>query len=146
MAHVDQESVTSASDCSPMAPQDDKVFAAGLRIRREMFGVASTEQQIEGASEFDRPLQELVTRYCFGEIWSRPLLDRRTRSMLTLALLTALGRQNQLKAHVRGAVANGLSKEEIREVLLHSMIYCGVPAAVDGFASAAEVVRQLGLE
>jgi 4-carboxymuconolactone decarboxylase len=88
----------------------------------------------------------MVTRYCFGEVWTRPALDHKTRSMLTLALLTALGKQNQLRVHVKGAIQNGVSKEEIREVLLHSMIYAGVPAAVDSFATTAEVLKQMGLE
>ena len=88
----------------------------------------------------------MVTRYCFGEVWARPLLDRRTRSMLTMALLVALNKPNQLKGHVRGAVKNGLSKDEIREVLLHSMIYAAVPAGVDSFNHATEVLKELGLE
>jgi 4-carboxymuconolactone decarboxylase len=88
----------------------------------------------------------MVTRYCFGETWGRPTLDRKMRSMLTLALLTALGKQNQLRVHVKGAIQNGVSKEEIREVLMHSMIYAGVPAAVDSFATTTEVLKQMGLE
>ena len=111
-----------------------------------MFGPAGAEQQIEAATDFTEDLQDLVTRYCFGEVWQRPLLDHKTRSFLTLAMLTVLGRQNQLKVHVRGAIANGASKDEIREVLLHAMIYAGVPAAVDSFLSATEVLKELGLE
>jgi 4-carboxymuconolactone decarboxylase len=131
--------------------QDDKaptqdVFAAGLQVRRQMFGVAGADQQIEAATDFTRPLQDMVTRYCFGEVWNRPGLDHKTRSMLTLALLTALGKQNQLRVHVKGAIQNGVSKEEIREVLMHSMIYAGLPAAVDSFATTTEVLKQMGLE
>ena len=121
-------------------------FATGLAIRREMFGPEGAERQIEAATDFTRPLQDMVTRYCFGETWSRPTLDRKTRSMLTLALLTALGKQNQLRVHVRGAIQNGVSKEEIREVLMHSMIYAGLPAAVDSFATATAVLKEMGLE
>jgi 4-carboxymuconolactone decarboxylase len=124
----------------------DETFAAGLKIRNAMFGEAGAEHQIQDATDFTQPLQDLVTRYCFGEVWERPPLDRKIRSMLTLALLTALGRQTQLKLHVRGALQNGVSRDEIREVLLHSMIYAGVPAAVDSFLSAVEVFKQLGLE
>ena len=121
-------------------------YATGLAIRREMFGVEGAERQIEAATDFTRPLQDMVTRYCFGETWGRTTLDRKTRSMLTLALLTALGKQNQLRVHIKGAIQNGVSKEEIREVLMHSMIYAGLPAAVDSFTTATEVLKQMGLE
>ena len=121
----------------------NKVFDAGLAIRREMFGAAGADEQLRNATDFDRPLQELVTTYCFGETWTRPQIDRKTRSMLTLAVLTALGRQNQVRVHVRGALANGVSRDEIREVLLHSMIYAGVPAGVDSFNTARDVFREL---
>jgi 4-carboxymuconolactone decarboxylase len=134
----------SQDDGKPDSTGD--AYATGLAIRREMFGVEGAERQIEAATDFTRPLQDMVTRYCFGETWGRAALDRRTRSMLTLALLTALGKQNQLRVHVKGAIQNGVSKEEIREVLMHSMIYAGVPAAVDSFATTTEVLKQMGLE
>jgi 4-carboxymuconolactone decarboxylase len=121
-------------------------FAAGLAIRREMFGPAAADKTLESATDFTYPLQDMVTRYCFGETWTRPPLDRKTRSMLTLAILVALNKPVQLKGHVRGAVANGVTKDEIREVLMHAMIYCGVPAGVDSFNHAAEVLKELGLE
>jgi 4-carboxymuconolactone decarboxylase len=121
-------------------------FAAGLQVRRDMFGPAASDQAVNSATDFTRTLQELVTRYCFGEIWTRPQLDRRARSMLTMGILVALGKPNQLRSHVRGAFKNGVTKEEIREVLLHSMIYCGVPAGVDAFNNAMEVLKELGLE
>jgi 4-carboxymuconolactone decarboxylase len=121
-------------------------YSAGLQVRREMLGPALADQAIESATDFTRPLQEIVTRYCFGEVWTRALLDRRTRSMLTLALLVALGKPNQLRVHVRAAIGNGVTKEEIREVLLHSLIYCGVPAGVDSFTHAADVLKEMGLE
>ena len=121
-------------------------FSAGLQIRRDMFGSTNSDQVLQSATDFTRPLQEMVTRYCFGEVWTRSLLDRKTRSMLTMALLVALNRPNQLRGHVRGAVKNGVSKDEIREVLLHSMIYAGVPAGVDSFQHATEVLKELGLE
>ena len=134
----------SQDDGQPDGGKD--AFATGLAIRRDMFGPEGAERQIEAATDFTRPLQDMVTRYCFGETWGSPTLDRKTRSMLTLALLTALGKQNQLRVHVRGAIQNGVSKEEIREVLMHSMIYAGLPAAVDSFATATEVLKQMGLE
>jgi len=121
-------------------------FAAGIQLRREMLGPALGDRALETATDFNRPLQEIVTRYCFGEVWTRPLLDRRTRSMLTIALLVALGKPTQLRGHVRVGIHNGLSKDEIREVLLHSMIYCGVPAGVDSFTHAAEVLKDMGLD
>jgi 4-carboxymuconolactone decarboxylase len=132
---------------SRMQPDGNKdTFSAGLQIRRDMFGPANSDQVLQNATDFTRPLQEMVTRYCFGEVWTRSLLDRKTRSMLTMALLVALNRPNQLRGHVRGAVKNGVSKEEIREVLLHAMIYAGVPAGVDSFNHATEVLKELGLE
>ena len=127
-------------------PSTGDVFTAGLEVRRQMFGVAGADDQIRAATDFTGPLQDMVTRYCFGEVWNRPGLDHKTRSMLTIALLTALGKQNQLRVHVKGAIQNGVSKEEIREVLMHSMIYAGVPAAVDSFATATDVLKQMGLE
>jgi 4-carboxymuconolactone decarboxylase len=121
-------------------------FAAGMQLRREMLGPALADQAVNSATDFTRPLQDIVTRYCFGEIWTRPPLDRRTRSLLTMAILVALGKPNQLRVHVRAAITNGATKDEIREVLLHSMIYCGVPAGVDSFNHAAEVLKEMGLE
>jgi 4-carboxymuconolactone decarboxylase len=123
-----------------------ETFSEGMQIRREMFGPALSDQVMESATDFNRTLQDLVTRYCFGEVWARPLLDRRTRSMLTMALLVALNKPTQLKGHVRGAIKNGVTKDEIREVLLHSMIYAGVPAGVDSFSHATEVLKDMGLE
>jgi len=124
----------------------DPVFAAGLKIRREMFGKDGAERQIEATSDFMWPMQDYVTRYCFGETWTRSILPRKVRSMLTLGMLVAQGRPHELKVHVRGAIANGVSKEEISEVLLHAMVYCGVPKAVEGFRSAQEVLKEIGLE
>jgi len=126
--------------------EDQDTFAAGMNLRREMFGPAGAEQKFAATTDFTRPLEEMVTRYCFGEVWQRPPLDRKIRSMLTLAVVATLSRPNQFKGHVRGAIKNGVSKEEIREVLLHTMIYAGVPAAVDSFQSAEEVLKELGLE
>jgi 4-carboxymuconolactone decarboxylase len=124
--------------------EDD--YAAGLEIRRKMFGTAGADEQIAAANEFTRPLQDFVTRQCFGETWTRPHLDHKTRSLITLAILTSLGRQNQVRTHVQGAIANGVSKEEIREVLMHTVIYAGLPASVDSFRAASEVFKQMGLD
>ena len=124
----------------------DRLMEAGLELRREMFGAEHAERALERATDFSLPMQELVTRYCFGEVWNRPELSRKVRSMLTLAVLVGLRTSEELKVHVRGALANGVTKDEIREVLLHAMVYCGVPAGVGAFRAAAEVLREAGLE
>ncbi|MEI9852439.1 MAG: carboxymuconolactone decarboxylase family protein [Sphingomonas sp.] len=121
----------------------DGEFDRGLALRRHMFGPGGAELQIEAATDFTRPLQEMVTRACFGELWHRPHLDLKLRSMLTIAMLAALGKSNQLKAHVKGALANGVSREEIREILLHAVTYGGLPAAVDSFAAAGEALAEV---
>lgn len=121
------------------------LFDQGLETRRAVLGAEYVDAAIAGADDFNRPLQELVTQYCWGDVWNRPGLDRRTRSMLNLAMLTALNRPHELKLHVKGALNNGVTKEEIREVLLQTAIYCGVPAAVDSFRNAREVFKELGV-
>ncbi len=120
-------------------------FDKGLKTRREVLGPEYVDASIKSADDFNRPMQELVTEYCWNEIWNRPGLDRRTRSLLNLAMLTALNRPHELKLHVRGAINNGLTKEEIREVFLQSAIYCGVPAAIDSFRSAKEIFKEMGI-
>ncbi len=122
-----------------MADQDAS-YKKGMQIRHDMFGPAGAEDRVAAATDFNRPFEDAVTRYCFGDTWSRPGLDRKTRSMITLAALTALVRPNQLKVHVRGALANGVSPEEIREILLHTAVYAGIPAGVEAFTAAAEVL------
>ena len=124
----------------------DDAFEAGLAQRHAMFGTAGGQEQLDAATDFTRPLQKSVTKQCFGEAWQRPVLDARMRSMPTLAMLVAEGRSQQVKIHTRGAIANGVTTEEIRELLMHSIIYCGVPKAVDGFQSASEALTELGLE
>ncbi len=123
----------------------EELFNKGLKIRREVLGGEYVDASIKNADEFTRPLQELVTKYCWGEVWGRPTLDRRTRSIINLSMLTALNRVHEVKLHVRGAINNGLSKEDIREVLLQTAIYCGVPAAIDSFRAAKEVFKDMGL-
>lgn len=124
----------------------DDVFARGLAVRRDMWGADGAEKQIEAATDFTRPLQDMVTRYCFGETWTNATLSRKTRSMITLAILVALGKPHELKVHVRGALANGLTKDEIRDVLMHAMIYCGIPAGVEAIRNAQEVLKERGLD
>ncbi len=121
-----------------------EIYEKGLAIRREVLGADYVDNAIRTADDFNRPLQELVTEYCWGAVWGRPGLPRKTRSMLNLAMLTALNRPHELKLHVKGALKNGLSREEIMEVLLQAAIYCGVPAAVDAFRTAREAFKETG--
>jgi 4-carboxymuconolactone decarboxylase len=120
----------------------DDVFEKGLDLRRQMFGPAGSDRALETASEHARPLQEMVTRFCFGEIWQRPGLDRKTRSLLTLSMLIGTGRFMQLPAHLRGAVANGATAEELRELVLHSQLYCGIPSAVEAMVALESVLAK----
>lgn len=117
-------------------------YEAGLRIRREVLGAAYVDKSIATADDFNRPLQELVTEYCWGAVWSRPGLSRKMRSLINLAMLTALNRPHEVKLHLKGALNNGCSKEEIMEVLLQTAIYCGVPAAIDSFRLAREIFAE----
>ena len=120
-------------------------FEQGLKTRREVLGADYVDASIANADDFNMPMQELVTEYCWNEIWNRPGLDRRTRSIMNLCMITALNRPNELKLHVRGAINNGLTKEEIKEVFLQTAIYCGVPAAIDSFRNAKEVFKEMGI-
>jgi 4-carboxymuconolactone decarboxylase len=115
-----------------------------MRVRREVLGDEHVDAALEGTDEFTRDFQDLITRYAWGEIWARPGLDRRTRSCITLTALVALGRTEELAMHVRAALRNGLTSDEIKEVLLHSAIYCGVPAANSAFSVAQQVVVEEG--
>ncbi|RJQ80177.1 MAG: 4-carboxymuconolactone decarboxylase [Desulfobacteraceae bacterium] len=120
-----------------------ELFEKGLEVRREVLGTEYVDAAISQADDFSRPLQELVTEYCWGAVWTRPGLSRKMRSMINLAMLTALNRPHEVKLHLKGALKNGCSKEEIMEVLLQTAIYCGVPAAVDSFRLAREVFKEV---
>ena len=121
---------------------DKAMFEKGLAIRRAVLGPEYVDKSLASADELTRPLQELVTQYCWGEIWGRPELDRRTRSIMNLSMIAALNRPHELKLHVRGALRNGLSRIEIREIFLQVAIYCGVPASIDAFRVAREVFAE----
>jgi 4-carboxymuconolactone decarboxylase len=125
---------------------DKERFEKGLKVRREVLGAEYVDKSIASATPFTRPLQELVTEYCWGEVWNRPGLSRRDRSLLNLAMLTALNRPHEVKLHIVGALNNGLTPEEIREVFLQTAIYCGVPAALDSFGVAKQVFAERGIE
>ena len=118
------------------------LYETGLAVRREVLGAEHVERSLATADEFNRPFQELITEYAWGAVWARPGLERRTRSMLNLAMLTALNRPHELELHVRAALRNGVSREEIREVLLQAAIYCGVPAANESFRIARKVFAE----
>ena len=122
--------------------RDEGRFERGLAIRREVLGSAYVDRSLRGATEFNRPLQELVTEYCWGAVWGRPGLDRRTRSLVNLAMLTALNHQHELAIHVQGALRNGATVEEITEVLLQAAVYCGIPAGVDAFRTASAAIDE----
>ncbi|MDD0837966.1 4-carboxymuconolactone decarboxylase [Curvibacter sp. HBC61] len=119
------------------------LFDAGLKTRREVLGADYVDAAIANADAFNMPMQELVTQYAWGEIWNRPGLDRRTRSLLNLAMLTALNRPHELKLHLRGALNNGVTREEIQEVFLQTAVYCGAPAAIDSFRTAKDVFKEV---
>ena len=120
-------------------------YDAGLKTRREVLGAEYVDKSMAGTDDFNRPFVELLNSYCWNDIWNRPGLDRKTRSMLNLAMLSALGKEHELKLHLNGALNNGLTKEQIREVLLQVAIYCGVPAAVESFRCAREVFKERGV-
>lgn len=121
---------------------NDPQFEAGLATRKQVMGEEFVARAFAGVTDFTAPLQQHITRAAWGDVWQRPGLDLKTRSLITVAMLTALGKQNELKGHVRGALNNGATVQEIQEVLLHATIYCGVPTAVEAFRSAAEVVGE----
>jgi 4-carboxymuconolactone decarboxylase len=119
-----------------------ELFERGLEIRKSVLGAEHVERQMASADDFTRPLQELVTEYCWGAVWGREGLDRRQRSMINLAMISALNRPHELKAHEKGALRNGVTRDEIREVLLQVGIYCGIPAAMDSFRIAREALAE----
>lgn len=121
-----------------------ELFEKGLAIRKSVLGAEYVEKSLAAADDFNRPLQELTTEYCWGWCWGRDGLDKKTRSIINLAMISALNRPHELKMHVKGAIANGLTKEEIREVLLQVAIYCGIPAGVDSFRIAKEALAEIG--
>ena len=121
---------------------DKQTYETGLKIRGEVLGKEYVENSMKTADEFNKPFQEFVTEYCWGAGWGRPGLSRKERSMLNLAMLAILNRPHELKLHVRGALTNGLTKDQIREIFMHIAIYAGVPAGVDAFRQAREVFAE----
>lgn len=119
---------------------------AGVGVRQEVLGAEHVQRSLAKATSFGKPMQELVTEYCWGAVWARDGLDRRSRSILNLGMLTALGRTHELRIHLRGALNNGVTPTEIREALLQAMIYCGVPAGMEAFRAAEEVLAAEGVD
>jgi 4-carboxymuconolactone decarboxylase len=120
------------------------MFEKGLKVRREVLGADYVDKSLANANEFMQAFQEITTEWCWGYAWTRSGLDRKTRSMLNLAMLTALNRAPEIKLHVRGALTNGVTVDEIKEVLLHATVYCGIPAGLDAFKAANEVLKEAG--
>jgi 4-carboxymuconolactone decarboxylase len=118
-------------------------FEKGLSVRRAVLGDAHVDRSLQSRNEFNEEFQDLITRYAWGEIWTRPGLPRKTRSLLTIAMIVALNRPDEFRLHVRAAFNNGVTREEIKEVLLHAAIYCGVPAANSAFHAAQEVFSEM---
>ena len=125
---------------------DQKTHDKGLEIRKAVLGETYVNNALKNADSFNKPFQELVTEYCWGAVWGREGLSKKTRSMLNLAMISALNRPHELKVHVKGALNNGVTRDEIREVFLQVAIYCGVPAGVDSFRQAREVFAQIDQE
>ena len=119
---------------------DHPHFDKGLATRAQVMGQDFVNKALGGATDFTQPMQEHITAKAWGDVWQRPGLELKTRSMITVAMLIAMGKQNELKGHVRGALNNGVTPAELQEILLHAAVYCGVPSAVEAFRTAAEVV------
>jgi 4-carboxymuconolactone decarboxylase len=123
----------------------DELFAKGVAIRDEMLGPEHGSAKLANLTDWTRDFEDLVTRYCFASVWGRKELPRDVRSMLTIAMLVAMGRAHEIRIHVMGAVNNGVSREQIREVMIQAVPYCGIPAALDGLRNAGEVLDELGV-
>jgi 4-carboxymuconolactone decarboxylase len=126
-----------------MEADEKGLYERGLKVRREVLGAEYVDKSVASADDFQRHFQEYVTKHCWGAVWTRPGLPRKTRSMLNLAMLAALGRSNELKLHLKGAVNNGVTKEEMAEIFLQVGVYCGAPAALESFKMAKEVFAEL---
>ena len=122
-----------------------ELYERGLKVRKEVLGEEYVDNAVKSADEFTQPLQEYLTAHAWAATWARPGLEKKTRSMLNLAMLTALNRGHELKVHIRGALNNGVTKDEMREIFLHSAAYCGAPAAMESFRLAKEVFKEAGI-
>jgi 4-carboxymuconolactone decarboxylase len=125
---------------------NQELFDRGLATRREVLGDDYVQRSLDGADDFSMDMQELVTKFCWGDVWNRPGLERTERSLINLAMISALNRPHELKVHLRGAIRNGVTKDQIKEVFLQVAIYCGVPAALESFRLAREVFKEMEAE
>ena len=121
-----------------------QLFDTGLKLRRDVLGAAYVDKSISSANDFMMTFQHVTTEWCWGYAWGRPGLDKKTRSLMNLAMLTALNRAPEIKLHTRGAINNGLTVDDIKEVLLHATAYCGIPAGLDAFKAANETLKEMG--
>ncbi|MAV86961.1 MAG: 4-carboxymuconolactone decarboxylase [Rhodospirillaceae bacterium] len=122
----------------------NKMMKTGLHMRGEVLGHEHVKKSLAAASDFARPMQELVTQYCWGEAWGDDTLNKKTRSIINIAMLSALGRTHEIKLHTKGAINNGVSVQEIQSTLMQAMVYCGVPAGMEAFRAAEETLTELG--
>jgi 4-carboxymuconolactone decarboxylase len=122
----------------------DSLFEQGLAVRREVLGSTYVDGSLAAANDFTMAFQRIATEWCWGYAWTREGLDRKTRSLINLAMLTALNRAPEIKLHVRGAINNGVTVDQIKEVLLHATVYCGIPAGLDAFKAANDVLKEMG--
>jgi 4-carboxymuconolactone decarboxylase len=129
-----------------MAMSDSDLFEKGLQVRREVLGSDYVDKSLAGADEFTRTMAEWSTSYCWGALWTRPGMDRKTRSIVNLAMISALNRPHELKLHVKGALTNGVTRDEMKEIFLQVAVYCGVPAGIDAFRIAREAFKEVDSE
>lgn len=122
----------------------EELFDRGLEVRRAVLGTEYVDNSLRSANEFMQAFQNITTEWCWGYAWTRPGIDRKTRSLMNLAMLTALNRAPEIKLHVRGALNNGVTVDEIKEALIHATVYCGIPAGLDAFKAANEVLKEMG--
>jgi 4-carboxymuconolactone decarboxylase len=127
-----------------MTMAESEMFTKGLEVRRDVLGADYVDGSLARADDFMMAFQRITTEYCWGYAWTREGLDRKTRSLMNLAMLTALGKPNELRLHVKGALTNGVTVDEIKEALLHATVYCGIPAGLDAFKAAHEVLLKEG--
>jgi len=130
---------------SAKRPRSEK-FEKGLKTRTVVLGTEYVEKSLASADDFSWPMQQLSTEYCWDEIWNRPGLDRRSRSILNLGMIAALNRPHELKLHIRGGIQNGLTKDELKEIFLQIACYCGIPAGIDSFRIAREAFKDMGID
>ncbi|MBS0519832.1 MAG: carboxymuconolactone decarboxylase family protein [Proteobacteria bacterium] len=145
MAKAKARTASKAPKKGKPAPRNRKLYGEGMKVRRAVLGAGYVDNSVASADDFMMAFQDVTTEYCWGYVWTRPGLPKKTRSMLNLAMLAALNRGPELKLHINGALTNGLSKDEIKEIFLQVAIYCGIPASLDAFKIARDVFKERGV-